>query len=324
MDIILPVAGVGRRCRPLTHTRPKPLLPVAGGPLLGHVLDRLLRLEPDRLVFVTGYRGDEIETWVRARHPDRDCRFARQERLLGQSHAVLLAEGLVGRGALVVFPDMLFELPPSPLPAPGLDGAVYTARVADRANFAIARLARDGTVSGIEEKPETPVVGEAVVGMYAFRDMPRLFEAIRRQMDGGRRVNGEYALADAIGLMVADGDRFGTIGLDDWIGAGSNAGLLAANRWLLARQAHGSVPRPGCIIVPPCEIDPTAILERSIVGPFATVGAGAAVRDSVVRDSIVGAGAMVVSAVLDGCLIGDRAAVRGRPAALTLGDDGKA
>jgi len=231
---------------------------------------------------------------------------------------------MVGPDALIVFPDMLFELPPVPLPAAGLDGAVFTARVADPSNFAIARLAPDGTVTGIVEKPESWVAGEAVVGMYAFRDMPRLFAAIRRQLAGGRRVNGEYALADAIGLMVADGDRFGTVALDDWVGAGSNAGLLAANRWLLSRRReapHAPHARMGCVVVPPCDIHPTARLERSVVGPFATIGAGAVVRNSAVRDSIVGAGAAVESAVLDGCLIGDRAVVRGGAGSHVVGDD---
>ncbi|MGI9253284.1 MAG: nucleotidyltransferase family protein [Thermomicrobiales bacterium] len=328
-DLIVPAAGIGRRCRPWSATRPKPLLPIAGRPMLAHVLDELLPLGPARIVLITGFLGEQIEAWTRATYPGIELVTVRQDRLLGQSHAVLRARDHLTGAGLIVFPDMLFRLDPASLAAldPAIDGAVFTASVADRAGFAITATGPDGLVTRLVEKPLQPMPGDPVIGMYWLRDMPRLIAAIETQIALGRAApGGEYALADAIGLTIEDGAQIATLPLRDWIGAGNNAALLAANRWALTRMAPGAfaVDRPDSVIIQPCAIHPTAVLERSVVGPCASIGAGVVVRDSVVRDSIVDDGARIVGAVLAGSLIGRRATVAGRARSWSAGDDATA
>jgi glucose-1-phosphate thymidylyltransferase len=308
MKLILPVAGAGMRCRPWSAVLPKPLLPVANRPMLAHVLDDLLPLDPEEIILVTGWLGDQIETWTRAAYPRLPLCFIRQDRLLGQSHAVLQArEHLAGEG-LIVFPDMLFRLGTDPFAAiaPEIDAAIFTTEVADRANFAIAQTGPDGIVRQLVEKPRQPMAGDAVIGMYWLRDLARLGAVISGQIAQGRAApNGEFALADAIGSLISEGARILPIRVEEWIGAGSNASLLAANRWALDRAAvPGALPsRPGSDIIPPCAIDPSAIIEASVIGPWASIGAGAVVRRSRVRNAIVGEGAVVEDCSLDGAIV---------------------
>lgn len=337
MNLILPVAGAGLRCRPWSATRPKPLLPIANEPMLGHALDAILPLRPERIVLITGWLGEQIEAWARATYPEQEVAVVRQDALLGQSHAVLQARAHLAGEGMILFPDMLFRLGPDSLAGlPDADGAIFTAEVttAQRPNFAIARTGPEGWVTDIVEKPREPIAGDAVVGMYWLRDLSRLGAAIEDQIARGLAApNGEFALADAIGLMIGDGARIASRRLDDWIGAGSNASLLGANRWVLDRMpipadlaASATDPRryPGSIVIPPSAIDPTAVIERSVIGPYASIGAGAQISGSVVRDSIVDVGASIRHAMIEGSLIGPRARITGAAPTLNIGDDGMA
>jgi glucose-1-phosphate thymidylyltransferase len=325
MDLILPVAGAGLRTRPWSASRPKPLLPIAGRPMLARVLDAVLPLEPQRVVLITGWLGEQIEAWVRATVTDREVVVVRQRELRGQSHAVLQAGAALAGEGLIVFPDMLFALDPgvrSRLLAGPADGAVFTAVVADPANFAIAAPGPDGFIARLVEKPIAPLAGDAVIGMYWLREMPRLLAAIEQQIAQGITTRGgEHALADAIGLMIDDGARIAACPVEAWIGAGSNAGMLAANRWALERERPAAPVIPGSVVIEPCFIHPAAVIERSVIGPHASIGPGATVRGSIMRDSIVDDGAVVEGAMVAGSLVGRKTVVRGRARRLNVGDD---
>src|SRR5690606_24432587 len=124
MNVILPVAGLGTRLRPHTWSRPKPLVSLAGKTVLDHVLDRLEPLDIDRVVFVTGYLGDQIEEYVRANY-SFDAVFVEQREPRGQSHAIIEARGHVEGPTMVIFPDMVFEADMDDLKSSDLDGAIF-------------------------------------------------------------------------------------------------------------------------------------------------------------------------------------------------------
>ena len=143
MKIILPMAGFGTRLRPHTWNVPKPLVPLAGKTMIDHVLDRLLPLDPEEIICIVGYLGDQIEAYLRQRY-DVPFRFVEQPEMRGQAHAIALTRGLVEGPSLVMFADTMFEANFGPLPELDADGAIYVKEIADPRRFGIAVLDPQG------------------------------------------------------------------------------------------------------------------------------------------------------------------------------------
>lgn len=318
MNIIIPVAGLGKRLRPQTWSRPKPLVSVAGQPVLGHVLDRLMTVPVERAVFVTGYLGDQIEQHVRT-HYDIDSHFVEQSSPLGQSHAIIQAKGKVSGETLVVFPDMLFEADLSQTIDLSHDGALFVKEVDDPRKFGV--VVKDGDrITRLVEKPEEPVSNEAVIGIYYFKDIERLFDAIEYQMSENLQKDGEFYIADAIQYMIDNGSNITTLPVSVWEDCGSPDALLHTNRYLLDRFGVEPGPSDGNVIVPPVVIDPSASISGSVIGPYASIGANVTVDQSIVRDSIVDEGAQIETAMLSASIIGRDALVTGDYLSVNVGD----
>lgn len=318
MDVILPVAGLGSRLRPQTWSKPKPLISIAGKPMLEHVVDRLQDLQPLRLVFITGFLGGQIESWARSTY-DLPLAFVEQPEMRGQTDAILRTRGLVGGEALILFPDMLFEVDFSILKTTSADVVTFTKEVDDPSAYGIA-VEEDGKVVKLVEKPQEPVSRKAMIGMYWFRNIEDLFVAIEEQMERGIQLKNEYFLADAVQLMIDAGKRVETAPVEVWEDCGNVETLLSTNRYLLERLQPEHEGIVDSLVISPSHIDPSARIERSIVGPFASIGKGATIADSVIRDTIVDDGASVEFSLLERSLIGRDAAVKGRMVRLNVGD----
>lgn len=318
MNVIIPVGGLGTRLRPQTWSRPKPLVSVAGKPVLGHVLDTLSSVTIDRLVFVTGFLGDQIEDYVRENY-DFDAVFVKQDEPLGQSHAIIQARGHVTGPTIIVFPDMIFEADLKALESLTHDGAVFVKEVDDPRRFGIALLEND-RVTKLIEKPEDPVSNLAIMGIYFVQDVRKLFSAIDRQMQGNIQTKGEFFLADALQMMIDDGESFTTVPATVWEDCGTPVALLETNRFLLSRAANGHADLEGSVFVDPVYISPTAKISGSVVGPNVSIGDGVVVENAIVRDSIVDAGAVIDSAMLTRSIVGRNALVRGEPLRVNVGD----
>ena len=317
MQIVLPVAGFGTRLRPQTWSRPKPLVTVAGKTLIDHVLDRLLVLEPERVIFITGYLGDQIAEHIRE-HYDFEAVFVEQEEMLGQSHAILQARDVVSGPALVLFPDMIFEANLEAALTSADDGILWVKPVEDPSRFGVV-VPEGGRVVKLVEKPDEPISNLAVMGIYYFKDAGRLIETIERQVASDVITKGEYFLADAIQMMIDEGATFTTSDATVWQDAGTTEALLDTNRYLLDRIETG----PGCgsaLIIPPSFVDPSASVDGSVIGPYASIGPEAEVIGSIVRDSIVDAAATLEDVNLENSIVGKDAMVRGRRISLNIGD----
>lgn len=319
VDIILPVAGYGTRLRPQTWSKPKPLVGVAGKPMLAHVLDRLLPLNPGQLVFITGPLGEQIEAWARTNY-DVPMAFVEQPVMRGQTDAIIRARDLVQGDAITIFPDMIFEADFSILKDTPADVVIFTKKVDDPSAFGIAVKEGDRVVK-LVEKPQDPVSKEALAGIYSFKEMPRLYAAIDEQMRRGIMLKNEYFLADAVQLMIDGGAHVVTAPITVWEDCGNAEALLSTNRYLLGHAPPATAARDGAVVVPPSFVADDATLERAVVGPYASIGAGATVRDAVVRDAIVEDGASIEAAVVEHAVVGRRARIRGRAARLNVGDD---
>lgn len=320
MDIILPVAGFGTRLRPQTWSKPKPLVALAGKPMLAHVLDRVLPVNPSQLVFITGFLGDQIERWARDNY-DIPSAFVEQPEMLGQTDAIIRTREYVAgdSDALILFPDMIFEADFSGLASVDADAVMFTKEVEDPSQLGIAVVEGDRIVRLIE-KPQEPISKLAVIGIYYVRRMADLFAAIDEQIAKGIKTKGEYFIADAFQLMIDRGSKVITAPVSAWEDCGNAEALLSTNTYLLDRMPPSARDRNGVTIIEPSVVAESAILERAVIGPYASIGENVTVRDAVVRDAIVDAGSTVESIVIEHSVIGQRANVRGHAARLNVAD----
>jgi glucose-1-phosphate thymidylyltransferase len=318
MKIILPMAGFGTRLRPHTWSVPKPLVPLAGKAMIDHVLDRLLPLDPTEIVCIVGYLGDQLEAYLRGRY-QVPFRFVEQAEMRGQAHAIALTRGLVEGPSLVVFADTIFEADFGPLRELDADGALYVKEVDDPRRFGVVVRDTEGYIRQLVEKPEQPVSNLAVVGIYYFRETEALHEAIDALLRSGTMLKGEYYLADAIQLMIDRGQKLRCFTIPVWQDCGKPEELLQTNRYLLDKDDPAPPAYPDSVVIRPSYVDPSATVARSVIGPHASIGAGATIEGAVIENSIVGERATVRNLALSGSILSADAAAHGTARRLNLG-----
>ncbi|GIV53653.1 MAG: glucose-1-phosphate thymidylyltransferase [Candidatus Kapaibacterium sp.] len=319
MRAVIPVAGFGTRLRPHTYTVPKVLLNVAGKPILAHILDSLVASGIEQVTIVVGHMGDQIEQYVRARYASLQLDFVEQSEPLGLGHAIWCARETVGSGPIfIILGDTIFDADISTmlqLPT----SAIGVKWVEDPRRFGVVEV-RDGIVTTLVEKPQHPTSNLAIVGMYLIRNTPLLIECLDHLIAHNSRTRGEFQLTDALQCMVERGETIAAFPIEGWYDCGKPETLLQTNRFLLDRHMRSIAPPNNSIVIPPSYVAPTAVLERSIVGPYATIADGATIRDSHVQNSIVGAGASVTAALLNNSIVGNNAVVCGSFHQLNVGD----
>ena len=323
MKVVIPLAGFGTRLRPFTFTKPKPLINVAGKPVLGHLLDKMAGLPIDEYIFIVGYLGDQVEEYVRKQYPI-PARFVVQNEMLGQSHAIWLAREYLGHDPVfVAFVDTLFEANLGVLSLFTEDALIFVKEVEDPSSYGVAITNDEGYITKFIEKPKTKENREAVIGLYYFKDGQALIDAISQSMaDEKNKIKGEYYIADAMNKMIESGQKFRTVQVSVWLDCGRVDTVLETNRYLLEHgHDNGSKFHANeSIIVPPVHIDPTATITRSVIGPHVTVAAGCEVSGSIISNSILDEGATVVHALMERSLIGRNAHVEDRPDTFNVGD----
>ena len=320
MDILLPAAGFGTRLRPQTWSKPKPLVSVAGKPMLAHVMDRLLPYNPSQVTFVTGFLGEQLEEWARAELPIPST-FVEQPEMLGQCDAIIRARHLIpdDHDALILFPDAIFEADFGPLATLDADAAMFTKTVADPSALGIA-VVEDGRIVKLVEKPKEPISNLAVIGIYYVKRMGDLYVAIEEQIRRNISIKGEFYIADAFQLMIDAGKKVVSLPVTEWEDCGNPTVLLGTNRYLLDRAGSEDERRGSATIIAPSAVATDAVLERSVIGPYASIASGVTIRDSIVRDTIVETGATITSAVVEHSLVGRKARVTGTAARVNVGD----
>lgn len=323
MKIVIPMAGYGKRLRPHTWSKPKPLVSVAGKTVLGHVLDQFETLpQIDEVVFIVGYLGEQVEEYVHQHYPHLKTRFVEQKEMSGQSHAIWLArEGLNGP-MLMVFVDTLIETDLTPIPEETFEAVAWVKEVPDPRRFGVAETDSNGTVHKLIEKPEDLSNNLALVGFYYFKEAADLLAAIKKQMQTGRALKGEYYLADAINIMLEEGLQMRVQEVEVWEDCGKPDALLQTNRYLLqhGRDNSAEAERDTVEIIPPVYIDPSASVSQSVIGPHVSIGADCEISRSVLAETIVDAGSIVRSTVQENSLIGREARIQGNSQSLNVGD----
>jgi glucose-1-phosphate thymidylyltransferase len=319
LKAIIPVAGVGSRLRPHTFTRPKVLLNVAGRPILGHILEHLVESGVTSMTLVVGQMAELVESYVR-KHYSIPAEFVVQEEPRGLGHAVSLGLSPDDREVLVILGDTIFESDLKNVIANEHTTCMGVKTVPDARRFGVVETV-DGRVTRLVEKPDQPKSNLVLVGIYLIRNAPLLRECIQTLFERKLTTRGEYQLTDALQLMIERGEKITTFPVSDWYDCGKLETLLATNRHLLDQKRNATTDlREGALIVPPVYIHPTAVLERAVVGPYATIGKGATVRDAMVQDSVLGEGARVERALIHGSLVGNNSSIVGEFQRYNLGD----
>lgn len=315
---VIPVAGVGSRLKPHTHTVPKALINVAGKPMLAHILDELLKIGVTEAVFVVGHMGDRIREYVESRYKIK-AHYVEQMERKGLGHAVFLTRDIVGdRPTLIVLGDTIFRADFQGVLNAGVS-TIGVKEVEDPRRFGVAEV-QDGVITKLVEKPEHPVSRLAVVGIYFIAHGNSLFTALDTVINEKKQMTkGEFQLTDALELMIQRGEKLGVFPVDGWYDCGKTETLLATNRDLLDMDGKDTQIE-GSVIIGPVAIDPTAVIKNSIIGPYASIASGAIVKNAVVRNSILNEDSQVEEALLESSLIGENAIVKGSFKKLNVGD----
>ncbi len=324
MKLVIPLAGFGTRMRPHTYSKPKPLINVAGKPVLAHILDGLSSLEIDEAIFIVGYLGDQIEEFVEKNYHFPATHYVEQKELKGQAHALWLAREYLKGPILIVFVDTIFESDLSVLESPDVDGIAFVKEVEDPRRFGVAIVGEDGYVKRLVEKPSSMEHRLAVIGVYYIKQGEALISAIEELMEKNIQTKGEFYLADALQIMIDRGARFKPHIVDVWEDCGKPDAVLKTNRYLLEahydNSAEANTRSKNSVVIPPSYVSPKATVEASVIGPYATISDGACVKSSIVKDSIVDCNACVENISLVQSLIGSGATVKGKFTKLNVGD----
>ena len=320
MKVIIPLAGKGTRLRPHTHLVPKPMMKVAGKPVMSYVLDDLKKLGiVEQVIYITGHLKETVEKFA-VQEWDVPSVFVEQKVQDGTAGAVALAKKYVDQPVLIVFVDTIFDADLSKVKTVDADGIIWVKEVEDYQRFGVVVTDKQGNMTKIVEKPKTPISKRANIGLYYIRNWKLLYEGIDYVLNQPKN-QGEYFLTDAFQYMIDKGAKIQVVDVEGWYDAGKIDTMIETNQAMLARgRARKHKASDGCTIIEPVYIEDGVTLTRSKVGPNVSIGAGSVLEGVEVSHSIIGERAKISKSVLVNSLVGDDTVLSGVKGEVTLGD----
>jgi glucose-1-phosphate thymidylyltransferase len=330
MRIIVPMAGMGKRMRPHTLTVPKPLIPVAGKPIVQRLVEDIAKVcgEPvQEVAFIIGRFGTEVEKSLIkiAESVGAKGTIHYQDEPLGTAHAILCAQSALTGPVVVAFADTLFKADftlDSSVP-----GTIWVQKVDDPKPFGVVKLNEKGEITEFVEKPTEFVSDLAIIGIYYFQDGEYLRQELQYLLDNDIKDKGEFQLTNALENMKNKGTTFVPGRVTEWLDCGNKDATVYTNqRYLEYLQERGeplvseSAKVTNSVLIPPVYIGEGVVITDSVVGPHVSIGNQSNVRSSVVSNSIVQQSATVSHANVTNSMIGSFATVASTPQDLSLGD----
>jgi glucose-1-phosphate thymidylyltransferase len=328
MKIIIPMAGMGKRMRPHTLTIPKPLIRIAGKPIVQRLVEEIVSVskqDVDEIAFVIGDFGKEVEDKLVGIAESLGAKGSiyYQHEALGTAHAVLCAGDSMEGNTIVAFADTLFKAN-FELNADD-EGIIWTNKVDDPSAFGVVKKNEDGVITDFVEKPQTFVSDEAIIGIYYFKDGEYLKSELQYLIDNDVIKGGEYQLTDALENMKQKGLKFTTGQVTEWLDCGNKDATVYTNNRILVNHAKeklvaDSVKQNNAIIIPPCYLGENVELENCIIGPHVSVGANTKIKNSIITNSIIQDFSLISNATLDNSMIGNDVEYRGTVRSVSIGD----
>ncbi|MFH1173815.1 MAG: sugar phosphate nucleotidyltransferase [archaeon] len=326
MKLIIPMAGKGTRLLPHTYTRAKPLIYVAGKPLLAHILDRYKRIRFEEVIFIVGEFQEDVKKFITKNYSFK-ATFVEQKEKKGNAHAVSLAKPYIKDTDEIgiVFADTIFDGDFSIIDKVSrnkisADGIIWVREVPNPERFGV--VIKEGKyATKIVEKPSTPISNEAIIGWYYFKQAKALFESIDYIISNEIMTKNEYYLSDAIQLMINNNHKLLVEHAEFWLDCGTAETLLSTNQALLKNNSNVKSKPHNSIILKPVFIEKNVIIKNAIIGPNVSIAAGAIVENAIIHNSIINDLAVINDAVLHDSIVGSKAVIKGHYTEVNIGDN---
>lgn len=320
------MAGIGKRMRPHTLTVPKPLLPVAGKPMVQHLVEDIsatIKGQIDEIGFVIGHFGKEVESHLLsvAKTLGAKGRIFYQEEALGTAHAVMCASELLEGNVVVAFADTLFR--GEFTVDTSNEGIIWVQKVEDPKPFGVVKLDKQNIITDFVEKPEVFVSDLAIIGIYYFNDGAYLKKELQYLLDNNIKEKGEYQLTNALENMKQKGTKFSVAQVSEWLDCGSKSNMLHTNKRLLETKGshkHPSAKVINSTIIEPCYIAENTTIINSVVGPFVSVGSDNHIENAVISGTIIQGNGRLTNINITDSMIGSHVLYNGKQEILNVGD----
>lgn len=310
---LIPAAGKGTRMRPLTHTLPKAMLPVAGKPSIYHIIDRAAKAGVKDFVIITGYLRELMESEILAAYPNLRIEFVEQKEQAGLGHAIYMARDKFqpGDAMLLIYGDTLFEGDVETM-MQSKDPVIGVFEVEDPRRFGVIEMGEGQAIKSLVEKPEKFVSNLAIPGVNYFPSSAELFGALDHIVTNNIRTKNEYQATDAFQYMLKEKKiRFVWQKLTAWDDAGTLEAILDTNKIILGRRGAGKA----------FAVAADAKVTNSKIEEFASISEGAQIENSTLVNCIVDRGAVVKNCKLENSLIGRNAHLENISGVIIVGDD---
>lgn len=333
MKIIVPMAGRGSRLRPHTLTVPKPLIPVAGKPIVHRLVSDIAKVlgeQIEEVAFILGdpafFGDDVVESLMQlAKELGAKGSIYRQDEPLGTGHAIMSAKESLSGPAVIAYADTLiradFDLDKT------ADSVIWVKQVDRPEAFGVVKLSEQNEIVELVEKPQEFVSDLAVIGIYYFKDVGVLKNELQYVLDNDIINGGEYQINDGIKRMMEKGMKFVPGKVDEWMDCGNKNVTVETNQRMLGflekdgePLVAGSVQTDNANIIEPCYIGENVVLKNTTVGPYVSVGSDCVLENSTVKNSLIQSNSKISNANLDNAMIGNHVVFDGNFEAISIGD----
>lgn len=333
MKIIVPMAGRGSRLRPHTLTVPKPLIPVAGKPIVHRLVSDIAKVlgEPiEEVAFILGdpaFFGDDVVESLMELAEELGAKgtIYRQDQPLGTGHAIMSAKESLSGPAVIAYADTLiradFDLDKS------ADSVIWVKQVEQPEAYGVVKLSEQNQIVELVEKPKEFVSDLAVIGIYYFKEVGVLKTELQHVLDNDITHGGEYQINDGIKRMMEKGMKFVPGKVDEWMDCGNKNVTVETNQRMLdflekdgETLISSSVKQENANIIEPCFIGANVVIKNSTVGPYVSVGSNTVLENSTIKNSLIQSNSKIYNANLDNAMIGNHVVFNGNFETISIGD----